>query len=69
MTTTLKPCPFCNGRAVASTRGNGFGYGESYVLAFVKCVECGAEISAGGYAEQENDKRIIEVITAWNRRA
>ena len=54
---TLKPCPFCGGKAKLMKMG----YPH-----WVYCTDCGAKVHGRVVGEKEGEKASIE---AWNRRA
>jgi Lar family restriction alleviation protein len=68
----LKACPFCGGRAAASTSygDERDGYAERVI---VECAGCGVRVGArgdsskGGYADNSTVKQ--RAYAAWNRRA
>lgn len=65
MTTELKPCPFCNGRAVpkiktGTARSSIPGYRPTYFRGYVKCTGCGVTTPAA--------KSPTAMVEAWNRR-
>lgn len=63
--TELKPCPFCGGRA--EPRNYVDRCVPSHSVAYVRCIECGAETTS--YTDNKgNFEYMHNAIKAWNRR-
>lgn len=63
---TLKPCPFCGGKAVLK-QDSGFDYG-SYIY-WVECSQCA--ITTMREASKPNSTGVVAVVlvaASWNRR-
>ncbi len=67
--TELKPCPFCNGKALLSV------WKDPYITSYisynfaVSCHECFGEGANGSVAQNSDCREAIEeAISAWNTR-
>ena len=78
MNESLKPCPFCGGKAMFLTIRNKPLHSDVGVMFKIKCMKCGTELSKSYecemYMDQEGGIRTgrderAKATTDWNRRA
>lgn len=69
---TLKPCPFCGGKARLEQSHRAFINSKSTKVAFVYCTECNARSGRVNLADygctSHSDEACQKVVEAWNRR-
>lgn len=58
MPDTLKPCPFCGGKAFHDHKGN---------IAMIRCVSCPA-CTRVGYKRNPYEWAAEKAVAAWNKR-
>ena len=78
MSESLKPCPFCGGKAMFLTIRNKPLHSDVGVMFKIKCMKCGTEFPKSYecemYMDQDGGIRTgkderTKAITDWNRRA
>ena len=78
MSESLKPCPFCGGKAMFLTITNKSSHSAVGVMFKIKCMKCGTELPKSYecemYMDQDGGIRTgkderTKAITDWNRRA
>lgn len=78
MSESLKPCPFCGGKAMFLTTINKSSHSAVGVMFKIKCMKCGTELPKSYecemYMDQDGGIRTVKdertkATTDWNRRA
>lgn len=78
MSESLKPCPFCGGKAMFLTITNMSSHSAIGVMFKIKCMKCGTELpkryECEMYMDQDGGIRTgkderTKATTDWNRRA
>ena len=69
---SLKPCPFCGGKAYLEGQARGFVNGSSTRVAYVRCTVCNARSGRIDIADFGRSSHSIdaerEAVAKWNRR-
>ena len=78
MSESLKPCPFCGGKAMFLTTTNKSSHSDVVVMFKIKCMKCGTELPKSYecemYMDQDGSIRTgkderTKATTDWNRRS
>lgn len=69
---SLKPCPFCGGRAYLERSSRGFINGESTRIAYVRCTKCEARSGRAKLTDyghtSSSSEAVNAVVERWNKR-
>lgn len=65
---TLKPCPFCGGRALYEDHHRAFIGGETTRVSFIRCSLCEARSARIPNNENGSLEALNEAYRLWNRR-
>ena len=69
---TLKPCPFCGGRAYLEKSHRAFINAQTTRVSYVRCTKCNARTERVPFEKygktSHSTEAEVEAVKAWNRR-